>query len=82
MRADSSGVAKIEFSDNLIPLYGENSIIGRSLVVHAQEDDLGGFRTDSTLNFFVFDACVLENVKIKLKNPAFLKIRRHCRRKN
>ncbi|KAJ8917786.1 hypothetical protein NQ315_010692 [Exocentrus adspersus] len=39
--ADASGVAKIEISDTLIDLEGENSIIGRGVVVHEGEDDLG-----------------------------------------
>ena len=32
------------FIDKQVSLYGEYSIVGRSVVVHAQEDDLG--RTD------------------------------------
>ncbi|CAI8028538.1 Superoxide dismutase [Cu-Zn] [Geodia barretti] len=39
--ADASGVAVIDVEDCQIPLSGENSIIGRSVVVHADEDDLG-----------------------------------------
>ena len=39
--ADPFGNAYMCFSDKLISLYGEYSIVGRSVVVHAQEDDLG-----------------------------------------
>ncbi|KAE9552368.1 hypothetical protein FO519_004413 [Halicephalobus sp. NKZ332] len=41
VEADSSGVAKFELKDKLIQLHGSNSIVGRSLVVHAGVDDLG-----------------------------------------
>jgi len=39
--ADDSGIAKIELTDKLIQLHGANSVIGRSMVVHAGIDDLG-----------------------------------------
>mmetsp|Transcript_29057 Transcript_29057/g.81309 ORF Transcript_29057/g.81309 Transcript_29057/m.81309 type:complete len:151 (+) Transcript_29057:72-524(+) len=39
--ADDQGVAKVSLSDKQIQLTGANSIIGRSIVVHAGEDDLG-----------------------------------------
>jgi Cu-Zn family superoxide dismutase len=39
--ADPFGNAYMCFSDKFISLYGEYSIVGRSVVVHAQEDDLG-----------------------------------------
>jgi len=41
VNADCSGVAKIDLQDVGITLYGKNSIVGRSAVVHAEEDDLG-----------------------------------------
>ena len=36
-----NGEARVDIVDNLIKLRGKNSIIGRSLVVHEDEDDLG-----------------------------------------
>jgi len=39
--ADNSGVAKVNITDKLLSLTGQNSIVGRSLVVHADPDDLG-----------------------------------------
>lgn len=41
LNADPFGNAYMCFADKLISLYGEYSIVGRSVVVHAQEDDLG-----------------------------------------
>lgn len=36
--ADDEGVAKIDIQDKVISLHGENTIIGKSIVVHAGED--------------------------------------------
>lgn len=41
IRANSTGVANIDISDSKLSLTGPNSIIGRAVVVHAKEDDLG-----------------------------------------
>lgn len=48
--ANAEGVATIEMVDPLVQLNGEQSIIGRSVVVHAGTDDLGkgGFEDSLT----------------------------------
>ena len=39
--AGADGVANFELEDNRVMIYGENSVVGRSFVVHADVDDLG-----------------------------------------
>ena len=41
IEANDEGVAKVDISDNLVKLIGPQSVIGRSIAVHASEDDLG-----------------------------------------
>ncbi len=41
IEANDDGVAKVDISDNLVKLIGPQSIIGRSIAIHASEDDLG-----------------------------------------
>ena len=40
VEADATGVAHLEYIDTAIALEGEHSIIGRSVIVHKNEDDL------------------------------------------
>jgi len=39
--AGDDGVAKFDFTDAQIKLNGPNSILGRAMVIHADQDDLG-----------------------------------------
>jgi len=39
--ANDKGVAKIKIFDNLVKLKGKYSVLGRSIVIHEDEDDLG-----------------------------------------
>jgi Cu-Zn family superoxide dismutase len=41
IEADESGVANVNIEDRLIKLIGPHSIIGRSIVIKSNEDDLG-----------------------------------------
>lgn len=48
IKSDQSGIADLEISDSVISLSGPNSIVGRAIVVHQLEDDLGkGGNADS-----------------------------------
>ena len=38
---DDNGASKGELTDKLIKLFGDNTVVGRSVMVHADEDDLG-----------------------------------------
>jgi Cu-Zn family superoxide dismutase len=39
--ADADGIAKVDITDKQIALSGSNSVVGRALVVHGDQDDLG-----------------------------------------
>ncbi|KAJ2780385.1 Superoxide dismutase [Cu-Zn] [Coemansia javaensis] len=39
--ADASGTVTLDIEDKQISLFGQHSIIGRTVVIHADEDDLG-----------------------------------------
>jgi len=39
--AGDDGVAKIDITDSMISLTGERSVLGRTMVIHADVDDLG-----------------------------------------
>lgn len=48
IKTDSNGLAKGSKTDKLVTLFGENSILGRTVVVHGGQDDLGkGGHADS-----------------------------------
>jgi len=50
VQACDKGVAKLNIKDKGITLHGEQSIIGRTVVIHADEDDLGkGCSPDSKI---------------------------------
>ncbi|XP_060529830.1 superoxide dismutase [Cu-Zn]-like isoform X2 [Cylas formicarius] len=49
IEADANGLANINILDNQIALEGLNNIIGRGVVVHADEDDLGKGGHDDSL---------------------------------
>jgi Cu-Zn family superoxide dismutase len=40
IEADKEGNAHLDYVDPVLSLSGENSIIGRGVIVHAKEDDL------------------------------------------
>lgn len=48
LTADPFGNSYMCFTDKMLSLYGEYSIVGRSVVVHGNEDDLG--KTDHPLS--------------------------------
>ncbi|XP_053986323.1 uncharacterized protein LOC128880348 [Hylaeus volcanicus] len=41
IRAGSDGIVDVDITDHKIALFGMNNILGRAIVVHSDEDDLG-----------------------------------------
>lgn len=41
IRSNKNGIAIIKIEDNIVNLFGKNSILGRSVIIHEGEDDLG-----------------------------------------
>jgi len=51
LKTDKNGIVNIRMSDNMIKLKGKANIIGRGLIIHADEDDLGlGTNAASKIN--------------------------------
>ena len=48
IQSDNNGNVKLSFTDDLVSLYEPYSVIGRSIVIHEKEDDLGIYRNDNT----------------------------------
>lgn len=67
LEADADGYAHYERVDKVIALEGENSILGRSIVIHADPDD---FTTQPTGASGARIACgMIEAVEDRLSNP-------------
>ena len=48
LQANTLGIAEFKFTDDLVKLWGQYSVIGRSIVVHEDPDDFGlGGHSDS-----------------------------------
>ena len=62
---DSDGIANYSFTDKLIKLRGKCNIVGRSVVIHELEDDLGlgGLDFDSNDNYIIVDPDEYEESK-------------------
>jgi len=63
IEADASGNAHLEYVDNTISITGNASILGRSVIVHQNEDDL---KTQPTGNAGARIACGVIGIGLKL----------------
>lgn len=48
IQADREGKVNFSYQDDLVQLYGEYTVIGRSVVIHADPDDLGRYRDEKS----------------------------------
>ena len=46
--SDSNGMVNFSYDDDLISLFGPHSVIGRSVVIHDKQDDLGRYRDEDS----------------------------------
>jgi Cu-Zn family superoxide dismutase len=49
VEAGADGVANVDVTDDLLTLFGQHSIVGRTVVVHAAVDDLGLGKDEESL---------------------------------
>ena len=49
IEANSKGIAEINIIDHLVKISGKYSVIGRSMIIHDKEDDLGKGDNDESL---------------------------------
>ena len=48
IKSDDKGVVSMQFSDDLVYLYGMYTVIGRMIVIHENVDDLGLYRYEKS----------------------------------
>jgi len=63
IKANHKGIVKQTFIDNKIKLKGKNSIIGRSVVIHENPDDLGKGGLDKSHKFIIDEEKHQESIK-------------------
>lgn len=74
LQSDEKGVAYLSTTDNMIKLFGDESVVGRSCVVHADKDDLGkgGFNDSLTTGHSgARVACGVIGLTAEFKNIVF-----------
>lgn len=60
IETDADGVALVDIFDKQVQLSGENSVIGRSIVIHEKEDDLGASGDPSGAAGSRLKCCIIE----------------------